>query len=297
MGKKASIVILSNTIDDEIFNINCNCINSLINSENWDAIGGLEILLIENNRKKFYNYNNNVRLYIPEEPFNYNRFLNLGVELSRGRYVVLCNNDIIFSQGWFTEILKVHNIRKDILCFSPIDRDYKTMSYELFPTKNEFYIGWDNKFHFSAWCFILDRKIFSLIGKLDERFDFYYADDDFLLTLRKNSIKNALITHSHVKHLSQQVTRKIDEIESPKIVEKGNFPIPEKYLQRGFSWLWDDKRFYDAFFKMEDKWGDEKMIRRMNRFLDLFPFLRLRLITRLLYTKWTINILSRITGI
>lgn len=292
-----SAIILTNTVDEEIFSINLNCINSLLKSENWEIIGGLEVILIESNRHNSFIYEKNVKVIVPKEQFNFNRFLNIGIAHSIGQYIALCNNDIIFSPNWFSEILKLRNKERDIFCFSPIDRDYNTMSYEIFPDDKDFYIGWNNKYHFSAWCFVLERNIIPIIGKLDERFEFYSADDDFLMTLRKYAIKNVLVTHSHVKHLSQQVTKKIFEINELKIVDKKTHSIPDKYLKRGLAWLWDDIRFYKAFFIMENKWGDEKMIRRINRLLDSFPILRHKCITKVLYNKQVNRILSKITGI
>lgn len=292
-----STIILSNTLDDEIYTINRNCIQSLRDSENWDELGGIEIILIESNKEADYTYDARVQIITPDEPFNFNRFFNRGIAKSNGQFIALCNNDIVFSENWFTEILKVKSIRKDILCFSPIDRDYKTMSYDLFPDNKLFYVGWKNKYHFSAWCHVVDKQIFKIIGKLDETFDFYSADDDFLMTLRKNVIPNALVTKSHVKHLSEQVIKKLNQIKSPNINDIEHYPIPGKYLKRGYTWLWDDFRFYDAFIKMDRKWGDNKMTRRTNRLLNLLPFLRIRPVTKILYSKQANLILSKITGL
>jgi glycosyltransferase involved in cell wall biosynthesis len=292
-----SVIILSYTMDESVYKMNCECIESLFQSEVWSENLSLEVLLIESNKQNPYQYREDVKIIIPNEAFNFHRFLNIGINQSDGKFLALCNNDIIFHKGWFSEILKVKSQRNDFLSFSPVDRDYETMSLSKFPADKNFYIGWENKLHFAAWCFVVDRDIFKVIGKLDETFDFYSADDDFLMTLRKYAINNVLVVHSQVKHLSQQVTKKVNEKKSPKILDKEKYPIPEKYLKRGHEWLWEDIRFYDAFFRMDKKWGDDKMIRRINRFLDKFPILRIRLITKILYAKTTNIILSKLTGI
>lgn len=292
-----SVVILSNTLDEEIYNMNAHCISSLFDSEDWDMIGGLEILLIESNNQNSFIYDSRVNVLVPDERFNFHRFLNLGIEMSEGNYVALCNNDIIFSKKWFTEILKIKDQNKRYLCFSPIDRDYKTMSYDLFPEHKDYYVGWNNKYHFAAWCFVLDRSIFKIIDKLDETFNFYSADDDFLMTLRKYALENVLVTHSYVKHLSQVVTKKENEFNDHRVTDTHKYPLTEKELKRGLAWLWDDIRFYDAHFKMEAKWGNERMIRRINRLLDKYPFLRMRLITKMFYNKKVNLLLTKLTGI
>ena len=281
-------------MDDDIHKMNCECIDSLLQSENWNY--GLEIILIESNKQSRYVYDEQVKILVPDEMFNFHRFLNIGIKASKSDFVALCNNDIIFSKNWFSEILKVKSKRKDILCFSPIDRDYTTMSYDLFPDTKDYYVGWDNKYHFSAWCFVLDRKIFNITGYLDEIFNFYAADDDFLMTLRKYALDNALVTKSYVKHLSQQITKKIDEAKSPRITDREKYPIPEKYKKQ-YAWLWDDVRHYEAFFKMERKWGNPKTTKRINRMLNKFPVLRKRFITKILYGKKMNVFFSKVTRI
>ncbi len=297
MSLQLSVIILTNTLDDDIYNINRNCIQSLLDSENWDSLGGIEIFLIESNRESPHNYGERVNHIIPDEPFNFNRFFNIGIEKSKGQYIALCNNDIVFSPLWFSEILKVKEQKPRSLCFSTIDRNYRGMSHDIFPDNHGYYTGWNNKSHFSPWSFVLDRAIFSVTGKLDETFDLFYADDDFLMTLRKYGLDNVLVTGSRVTHLGQQVINKLSERKSYKIIYKKDYPIPDKYLKRGFSWLWDDVRFYDGFFKMLKKWGDEKTNRRINRLLNRFPSLQKRGITRFLYRKKTNQFLSVLGGI
>lgn len=291
-----SVIILSYTLDESIYEMNVDCINSLLSSETW-VDDSLNIYLIESNKSCTYEYNARVKKIIPNEVFNFHYFLNIGIEQSNSEFIALCNNDIIFKRNWFTEILNVSEKNKNFMCFSPIDRNYSTMSYEQFPADKDFYIGWDNKCHYAAWCMVWKRKVFDIIGKLDETFNFYSADDDELMTMRKYAIDNVLVPKSEVIHLSQVVTKKVDEKNSPKIIDKEKYPLSEKEIQRGLSWLWDDVRFYEAYFKMQNKWGNERMIRRINRFLDAFPFFRKRIITKLLYTKNVNLLLSKLTGL
>jgi len=286
-----SVIILSYAIDDDIYKMNCKCIASLFDSEEWQD-NQLQVVLIESSQHNAYTYDTRVEVLVPDEKFNFNRFLNIGITHTKSDLVALCNNDILFSKGWFAEIWKIKLVHPEFMCFSPIDRDYKTMSYQLFPATNPFYIGWDNKLHFAAWCFILDRKVFKTIGKLDEQFDFYFADDDLLMTLRKYALANVLVTHSRVKHLSQQVTAKVNEISPYAIMETAKYPIPDKYLKRGFSWLWNDIRFYNAFFRMENKWGDEKTCRRVNRLFAALPILYKPVVSKIAYSKSMNKILS-----
>ena len=279
-----SVVILSYTIDEDIHRMNIQCLDSLFLSEDWSN-GQIEVLLIESNKNSKWSYDNRVRVISPKEDFNFHRFLNIGVRETSGDMIAFCNNDIVFSPGWYTAIQKVKDCHPEFICFSPLDRNYPLMKEQIVSSSQDYYVGWENKKHFAAWCFVWERTVFSIIGPFDEAFDFYYADDDELQTLRSFAIKNVVVTHSEVKHLSQIVTKKDSLIRNYRIEDKANYPLTDEEIRRGYSWLWDDVRFYKGFQRMKEKWGNARMISRINRFLDLCPSLRVRWITRLLYNK------------
>lgn len=292
---KLSIVILSYAIDKDIHEMNCRCIDSLLSSEEWIR-EELEIVLIESNKEITYTYPDSVRVIIPNEKFNFHRFLNIGLHETKGDFIAFCNNDIVFQKGWCTAIKRVKEQHPKFMCFSPLDRSYPMMTEDEIPSNKDYYIGWENKRHFAAWCFVWERKVFDIIGKFDETFDFYSADDDELMTLRKYAIPNVLVTASEVKHLSQVVTQK-EGISKYKVTDKDKYPLSDKEISRGLIWLWDDVRFYNAYRRMEDKWGNERMLKRIHRLLEKFPFLNKRYITKFLYDKKTVSILSKLTGI
>lgn len=290
-----SVIILSYAIDNEIYQMNCRCIDSLLSSEQWKD-GELDILLIESNKQVSYIYPDIVRVLVPHEQFNFHRFFNIGIENTKGEYLAFCNNDIVFEKNWWSEIMKVKQANPKFMCFSPLDRSYPMMSEEVMPSSKEYYIGWENKKHFAAWCFVWERKVFDIIGKFDETFDFYSADDDELMSLRKYAIPNVLVTASEVKHISQVVTKK-DGISKYKVVDIEKYPLSEKEIKRGLTWLWDDVRFYVAWRRMENKYGNERMRRRLHRIFEKYPILFRPCITKICYSKNTVNILAKLTGI
>lgn len=292
---KISVIILSYALDNEVYQMNTRCMDSLFASEQWGN-EELEVLLIESNRSATYQYDNRVRVMIPEEKFGFHRFFNIGLDNTTGEYIAFCNNDIIFQPNWWTAIRRVKEQYPKFMCFSPLDRSYPMMTKEEMPSSKPYYIGWENKRHFAAWCFVWERKVFNIIGKFDEVFDFYSADDDELMTLRKHAIPNVLVTASEVKHLSQVVTIKAG-VSRYRVTDKKCFPLSEKEISRGLSWLWDDVRFYNAYRRMETKWGNERMIRRIHRFLDMLPIFRKHWITKMLYSKSVVDTLAKLTGI
>lgn len=291
-----SVVILSLAIDDDVFRLNCQCIDSLFASLNRDNVG-LEIVLIESCKNANYQYRPEVTLIVPDELFNFHRFLNIGLRNTHGNFIAFCNNDIVFSLGWFSAIMKVKNEHPEFMCFSPLDRSYPMMKEDSLPSSKDYYIGWENKKHFAGWCFVWERRVFDIIGPLDERFSFYYADDDELQTLRYYAIPNVVVTHSEVKHLSQVVTNKESRDNPHKITDREKFPLTKEEVKRGYSWLWDDDRFYIGYQTMKAKWGNERMRRRVDRFLERHKCLNVVFITKILYNKKINGILCLLTGI
>lgn len=292
---RLSVIILSYAIDDDIYEMNCRCVESLLKSELWSD-GDLEVLLIESNEQVNYTYPNNVRVLFPNEKFGFHRYFNIGLNNTSGEYIAFCNNDVVFQFNWWTAIKRIKELNPKFMCFSPLDRSYPMMTEEQMPSTKDYYIGWENKRHFAAWCFVWERKVFDIIGKFDEIFDFYSADDDELMTLQKYAIPNVLVTASEVKHLSQVVTIK-EGVSKYCVTDKKHYPLSEKEISRGLLWLWDDVRFYNAYRRMEAKWGNERMLKRIHRLLDQCPFLRKRCFTKILYNKSIVNILAKLTGI
>lgn len=286
---------MSFALDDEVYQMNTRCLDSLFASEQWTD-GELEVLLMESNRDATYQYDARVRIMIPEEKFGFHRFFNIGLDNTAGEFIAFCNNDIVFQPNWWTAIKRVKEQNPKFMCFSPLDRNYPMMTEEEIPSTKDYYIGWENKCHFAAWCFVWERKVFDIIGKFDEIFDFYSADDDELMTLQKYAIPNVLVTASEVKHLSQVVTIK-EGVSKYRITDKKLYPLSKKEISRGLAWLWDDVRFYNAYRRMETKWGNERMIRRIHRFFEMFPIFRKHWITKIMYNKSVVNSLAKLTRI
>lgn len=290
---KLSVIILSYAIDEEVYQMNCRAIESLYASENWSD-GEPEVLLVESNREATYEYDKRVKVLMPEEKFGFHRFFNIGLDNTSGEFVAFCNNDIVFTPGWWRAIMKVKEQHPKFMCFSPVDSSYPMMAEEIAKGK-EYIIGWENKRHFAAWCFVWERKVFKTIGRFDETFDFYSADDDELQTLRYYAIPNVLVTASEVKHLSQVVTNKVG-VEQYKVTDKEKYPLSEYEIKRGYAWLWDDVRFYVAYQREKAKWGNHHMRQRVNRLLESHPWMNVRPVTRVLYNRTVNMLLAWVSG-
>jgi GT2 family glycosyltransferase len=278
---KLSVIILSNTVSDLIFETTINCINSLKKSEKFGEEFALEIILVESNKEydKNYQFSSDVKVIIPNEEFGFHKFLNIGIRASSGNYIALCNNDLIFHKNWFSEILKVSKKRKEILSFSPIDPNIDKHKYNY-----EFLIGYQVPRHIKGWCIVCKKELFDIIGGLDERLKFFYSDNDYAITLVYNNIKHALILNSKVNHLHRITTNEVKKMNDSFFNMNATKLVAPKYLFKSevFSWIINDERAlfdHNLFF---NKWGRINTFNKVLKFSIFFNNLKLNIISKII---------------
>ncbi len=298
---KLSVIILSYAIDNDIFEMNCRALKSLTESETWTD-ENLQVLLIESKKDSTYTYPfPNVKVLIPKEDFGFHKFFNIGISKTNGEYIAFCNNDIIFKPGWFSEIKKIANAHKRFKCFSPIDDsgDYPKMAPEALPRDKDYYKGWEHQKHFAPWCFVWKREVFDITGPFDETFDLYGADADELHTLSHNALWSVVCTKSVVRHLAGQTTviRQSAANSKYRITDTSGYPLTEYESSKGYQWLYEDYRFYEAYQKVKKKWGIENTNVWLQRKITKYKILNIRVLTRLLFTRTFSIFLSRLRGI
>lgn len=258
-----------------------NCINSLVASEQTTE---MEIILVESNKnftKSGFIYPDFVKILIPEADFNFHKFLNIGIKESRGQYIALCNNDLIFYKNWFSEIYKISTENPNIKSFSPSGKidDYSF--------SQEFEFGYKIRTHVMGWCIVAFREVFEKIDYLDETFDFGCADNDYAMTLKKYNIKHVVVHSSKVEHLEREKAKKQREgldagyYELIKNVDV-NMKIPDYLLKNGNEYLQHDKKSLEDFIKYHNKWGSPTLLYRKNKIADLFIRLHLGFLNRII---------------
>jgi GT2 family glycosyltransferase len=198
------IIILSYAKTDELKQTTLNCIESLLISEPTEKII-FKTLVIESNKDlQPYQYPDTKTIY-PDAPFGYNRYMNIGIGATNNPYVCLCNNDLIFHFNWASELIAAFNKYPVLESANPY---CATIDYDEKIKKGGNVIRRDKNLKVNGilmgWCIFVKRSIFNKIGLLDEQFTFWYADNDYDMTLRKHGIKHALVKSSLVSHLSCQ---------------------------------------------------------------------------------------------
>ncbi|MBZ4036568.1 glycosyltransferase [Flavobacterium sp. 17A] len=262
-----SVVILSYTTTEGLFEMTSNCINSLVDSEKDTK---MEVILVESN-KDYLNsgfvYPEFVKVIVPEADFNFHKFLNIGIKESKGDFVALCNNDLIFYKNWFSEILKIQKANPKIESFSPSGK------IDDFGFINDFELGYKVRTHVLGWCLVATKEVLKRIGYLDETFNFGYADNDYAMTLKKYNIKHALVNTGKVEHLEREKVKKNREGLSEgykKLQEKVSLEkLPSYVLQKGNEYLLEDKKVLDDYLKYHIKWGSPNLLYKKNKIADL----------------------------
>ena len=192
------VIILSYAKDESFEKMNESCMKSLYNSTDEHKF---QIYLIETNREKKFKYNGceTCEVIQPDCEFNYNKFLNIGLEHCKNEWVLISNNDTIYHKGFLEEMLKSHQMDNNLLSMSPMDDNWHR--HVLFNKNIPVHYGYRTSYEIAGWSILVKRKILNDIGGFDENFKFWYQDNDYALTLQKNKIKHALITKSKVTHL------------------------------------------------------------------------------------------------
>lgn len=265
---KLSVIILSFTTTEGLFELTSNCINSLVESESNVE---MEIILVESNKNyqhSGFKYPDFVKIIVPDADFNFHKFLNIGIKQSRGEFIALCNNDLIFYKNWFSEILKISNENPGIESFCPSGaiNDHSFVK--------QFEVGYKVRTHLLGWCIVVSKEVLKKIGFLDETFDFGYADNDYAMTLKKYNIRHALVNSSKVEHLEREKVKEkrqgLDEgykklIENVKLTQK----LPRYVLKMGNEYLVHDKKSLEDYIKFHSKWGSPELLHRKNKIADL----------------------------
>jgi GT2 family glycosyltransferase len=228
---KIDIIILSYAKNEKLKKLTEQTITTLLTSEDQAEIQ-FNIVVIESNQAlKPYQFNHSRTIY-PDTEFGFNKYLNIGIKATDNPYICLCNNDLIFHKNWAKEILELMASDKAILSAAPFCP--VTHVRDGYPF-NEKYLP---IYHiFSGWCFLIKRELLNTIGLFDEQYKFWYADADYLNTLKRFDIKNYMVTSSKVTHLGSQTSDGLP----PKLYKKLT-AIPNTY--HNYKWRKDSYVYY-----------------------------------------------------
>ena len=195
------MIILSYAQNEELQQMTQNCIDSLLASEDAENIK-FNIVIVESQKTlKPYQYKNATTIY-PDQPFTYNRYMNIGIQMTSAPYICICNNDLIFYPQWATEILNEFSKYYDLDSASPFDPvHHEQMGFK---KNNGIYPGYRIRYELAGWCIFFKRELLNRTGQLDENLEFWGSDNDYGNTLFVLNIAHALVSSSIVEHLESR---------------------------------------------------------------------------------------------
>lgn len=189
------LIIVSKSSTPELIQMTQNCINSALSDCD------LNVILVETSRGDVNYEGVNTIVYLNDQ-FNYNRALNKGLEVVKGGIHVLCNNDLVFHEGWSKtfEIMQEY----DLQSVSVLSNDGRQAGFK----RGEYvYEGYQIGSHLTGWCIFVTKDTIRQIGKLDESMNFWYSDNVYADQLRNAGIKHYLYCGAFIEHLTSKTLR------------------------------------------------------------------------------------------
>ncbi len=192
--KVIDIIILSFAKSAAHHMLTVNCVNSLKGS-NLNSC--FNIIVVETNPAVTYDELGVKTLHF-DETFNYNGFANKAIMSCDNELIGVFNNDVIFNDNWFNEIVKL-DVGNTIESLSPISltsasqREFVGCKYPVH--------GYEIARHVSGWALVFTRELWLKIGGLSEIVSFWCSDDVYTKQLQEHGINHYLIPTSIVNHV------------------------------------------------------------------------------------------------
>lgn len=202
MINNLDVIILSNTADVSLYGNTQRTINTLRKF----STSNLNIRIVESNQNYLsqgFVYANET-VIVPKEPFGYNKFLNYGLVdcFKDTDWVLILNNDLIFTQNWLLHMVYFLKKNPDVRSLSPFEPNWhprKGLS-----GREDAYFGYRTSFEITGWCLLIHKEVVVTCNLFDPQFEFWYQDNDYAETIKKFNFKHALVSNSHVYHMVSQ---------------------------------------------------------------------------------------------
>lgn len=202
------VIVLSFSKDEILKKVTVDCLSSLFSSEDNKMISFNCIVLESNRTLAPYQFENCTTIY-PLGKFGFNKFVNIGLRITKSPYLVIANNDLFFHPGWATEILSAMAVDQSIVSASPVCSYFHPQLGIQINSGN--YFGYEIRKEVAGWCIFCKRHIFNQIGFLDEKLKFWYCDSDYVNNLKLHGFKHMLISSSVVDHLDGRTTKELSK--------------------------------------------------------------------------------------
>lgn len=133
--------------------------------------------------------------------------MNAGLRLASAPWICVLNNDILVTDQWLEEMIRVAEASPAIGLVNPMSNEF-----DLSPAPGESldHVAqrcqrlrgrWIESWGCVAFCMLLSRRVLQQVGDLDETFEFiYYEDADYSLRVRQAGFITAIAEGAYVYH-------------------------------------------------------------------------------------------------
>lgn len=167
-----------------------------------------------------------VLLLRAEENEGYPKGMNRGLKEADAPYVCLLNNDILATEGWLSEMLKVAKGKPDIGILNPSSNSTgmplpKAKTLESYAKDLKVYSGkWIEMAWCVGFCMLIKQELIKRIGYLDEIFSIgYFEDQDYSRRASSAGYICAMAKASYIWHAEGASTKRLNR-EREKLFKK-----------------------------------------------------------------------------
>ena len=252
------VIILSLASDPALRAVTERGITTLLASEPTNAVR-FRVLVIESSKDAHPFEGDGVTTIYPDETFGYHTYMNIGLRQTQAPYVCLCNNDLVFHPGWATAILDAFRADPALMSASPLcSLHHPTVGIH---ASRGIRYGYGVRSEIAGWCLFFKRSMLETTGLLDERFRFWFADNDYARTLESFGVKHALITTAIVDHVESRTIKTQGLVRQRLLTKKAKYDFERKW--NGMNAATHARKLVQFYVKLamlcvKEALGDEK---------------------------------------
>jgi len=222
------IIFLTNTADQFVYEMTNTAIKSLKASEENNKF---RVILVESGDKTF---KYDVEITIPYSgDFNYNKALNMALQHIESDCVGVFNNDVIFTENWFSYLryyMSIFNL-DSASPWCPIPQigpnkiaQEKILSYP----EHSVIVGHEVLTIFAGWGWVMNKNVLEKLIPQPEDLTFWFVDNHMSMQLKTMGYKHATVTASKVYHLGQKSYEHIP----PENLHSMTHGLQEKFVSK-----------------------------------------------------------------
>jgi GT2 family glycosyltransferase len=215
--------------------------NELIIVDNMSTDGSREYL-----KDYFQTKKNNIRLVLNCKNYGFSGGNNTGLELCRGDYIVMLNNDTCPLDQWLYQLVRPLIQDKTIGLISPLtneignegkfflnfnnteDLRLKIMEYNNKNNLGRLYVS-----NVAFFCVAMSKEIYNQVGKMDSNYGVgWFEDDDYCYRVKQKGYKIGIQKDSFIYHKGSATMNIIPDN------KKELFERNKKYYENKFSITW-----------------------------------------------------------